>query len=398
MRLDLESIRGTTPTHLRPSLLAEWRIGAVLPALAIRNASTGELWLELAGQRYPARIASGDEHGPAHGERLQVRVLRTHPVLALETLSVEAPEADEAQATAEALRRFLPKQESPALLLANLAWLARGKGATDALPRPVLAAAARLWQALPQAASLTDPDALEQAVQRSGTFFEANLGAQTSRMSDAPVNDLKALLLGLHRALQDAGARGSAARSDIAGHAPLPTQHGPLQALNGAPATLALLDAPAEQLHELSRQTEGALARLTTVQLANSGAEAPPALLIELPIRHDDRASVLRLRIAQDEEAARGERDAQRAWAVEAALDLGAVGALHARVTLRGRRVGVQLRAESAGIVEALSARSHELEAMLREAGLEIDRIVCLHGMPAGEHGLRPARLLDVRA
>ena len=79
-------------------------------------------------------------------------------------------------------------------------------------------------------------------------------------------------------------------------------------------------------------------------------------------------------------------------------MDLGQIGALHVKVTLTGQRIGVQLRAESPAIVDALSARAGELEAMLRDAGLEIDRIVCLHGMPAGDTGARAARLLDVRA
>jgi hypothetical protein len=35
---------------------------------------------------------------------------------------------------------------------------------------------------------------------------------------------------------------------------------------------------------------------------------------------------------------------------------------------------------------------------MLAESGLEVDRVVCLHGMPAGDAGVRSARLLDVRA
>jgi ABC-type nitrate/sulfonate/bicarbonate transport system substrate-binding protein len=79
-------------------------------------------------------------------------------------------------------------------------------------------------------------------------------------------------------------------------------------------------------------------------------------------------------------------------------MDLGAVGALHARVTLSGHRIGVQLRAESASVVEALSIHAAELEALLRDAGLDVDRVVCLHGMPVGDAGARAARLLDVRA
>jgi hypothetical protein len=397
MRLDLVSFRGTVPTGAGTSLLAEWRIGTILQAVAVRDAKTGQLWLELAGERHPARVASGDQNGPQHGERLQVRVLRTHPVLALETLPMQAA-SDDAQATSEALRRFVPKQESPAMMLANLAWLAQGKGATQALPRNVLEAAARLWQSIPDAESLTDPKALEAALSRSGAFLEAKLASPESPGQGASLaSDLKALMLTLSRTLQESGARAAAARSDTAGHAPVPTQRGPLTPLNAAPATLSLLDAPQQQLNELSRQTEGAIARLTTVQIANNAPDQTQSFLIELPIRHDDRASVLRLRIEQ-ENRQRHDAESGNAWSVEAALDLGAIGALHARVTLRGQRVGVQLRAESPGVVQALSARSGELEAMLRDAGLEVDRVVCLHGMPAGDTGARPARLLDVRA
>ena len=120
-------------------------------------------------------------------------------------------------------------------------------------------------------------------------------------------------------------------------------------------------------------------------------------MLIDLPVRHEDRAAVLRLRIERDG-SRRRDGDGTDSWTVEAAVDLGAVGALHAKVTLVGKRIGVQLRAESPAIVAALSQRADELEAMLAESGLEVDRVVCLHGMPAGDAGVRPARLLDVRA
>jgi flagellar hook-length control protein FliK len=106
---------------------------------------------------------------------------------------------------------------------------------------------------------------------------------------------------------------------------------------------------------------------------------------------------MLRLKIEKDG-SRRRDGDGAECWTVEAAVDLGAIGGLHARVTLIGKRIGVQLRAESPAVVAALSQRSEELEAMLAESGLEVDRVVCLHGMPAGDTGVRPARLLDVRA
>jgi hypothetical protein len=400
MRVDLVDFRSASPAGTStPSLLSEWRVGALLQAVAVRDANSGQLWLDIGGQRHSARLASGNGAGPANGDVLQVRVLRNSPVLALETLSSATAVVADEQATvvADAMRRFVPRQESASLMLANLSWLLQGKNGANELPKAVMQAAAQLWQALPEADALGDPQALEKAVTRSGAFLEANLAEGSRADPKLLTNDLKALMLTLSRALRDSGARPSAAHSDNAMNAPIPTARGPLTALNAAPATFSMIENPEQQLNELSRQTDGAIARLTTTQITNTAPDPSlQSMIVELPVRHEDRASMLRLRIEHDESRKRsGGGDS---WSVEAAMDLGQVGALHAKVTLSGQRIGVQLRAESAAIVDALSARAGELEAILRESGLEIDRIVCLHGMPAGDAGVRAARLLDVRA
>jgi hypothetical protein len=398
MRVDLVNLLGSGSSP-SPSLLAEWRVGAILQAVAVRAPGSGELWLDIAGQRYPARIASGDVAGPQDGERLQVRVLRNSPVLALETVASQPTESSaETAVIADALRKFVPRQQNPALLLANLAWIAQRKGGVETLPRPVVQAAAHLWHALPEAEALADPKVLEAAIAKSGVFLEANLAAPRGPTDPRFGSDLKTLMLALHRALQSYGAKPSSAHSDAAGHAPVPTARGPLTALPSSPATLAVLEEPSQQLNELARQTDGTLARLTTVQISNSAPDpAVQSMLIDLPVRHEDRAAVLRLKIEKDG-SRRRDGDGADSWTVEAAVDLGAIGALHAKVTLIGKRIGVQLRAESPAVVAALSQRTDELEAMLAESGLDVDRVVCLHGMPAGDTGVRPARLLDVRA
>lgn len=397
MRVDLPSIRSLGYAGQSPSLLSDWRVGAILQATAIRDARTGELWLKIADLQYPARIASGDGAGPADGERLTLRVLRNSPVLALETLSSERAVSDDV--ATDALRKYLPRQASPAPLMSNLAWIANGKGSAWQLPPAVTQAAAKLWQALPATATLTDPQGLQNAIARSGTFLESTLATADRRMLAAALaNDVKALMLNFTRVLRDHGARPSNATTDATMHSPVPLTRGPLTSLPAAPATLAVLDTPAAQMNELARQTEGAVSRMTALQVSHAPQETPPqSLLLELPMRHGDRASVIRLRIEQDR-AKRQASGGDDSWTMEAALDLGAVGALHARVTLTGHRIGVQLRAESPTVVNTLLERSPELESMLREAGLEIDRVVCLHGMPAGDAGIRTTRLLDVRA
>jgi hypothetical protein len=398
MRVDLVNLLGSGNSP-SPSLLAEWRVGAILEAVAVRDARSGQLWLDIGGQRHPARVASGEVAGPQDGERLQVRVLRNSPVLALETVSTRPTESSaEGSVIADALRKFVPRQQNPALLVANLAWIAQRKSGVETLPRSVVQAAAHLWHALPEAEALGDPKALEAAIAKSGVFLEANLAAHRGPPDPRVASDLKTLMLTLQRALQASGAKPSSTHSDAAGHAPVPTSRGPLTTLPAAPATLAVLEEPTQQLNELSRQADGAIARLTTVQISNSAPDpAVQSMLIDLPVRHEDRAAMLRLKIERD---GSNRRDASGAesWTVEAAVDLGAIGALHAKVTLIGKRIGVQLRAESPAVVAALAQRADELETMLAESGLEVDRVVCLHGMPVGDAGVRPARLLDVRA
>jgi hypothetical protein len=209
-------------------------------------------------------------------------------------------------------------------------------------------------------------------------------------------NDLKALLLHFRQVLTDHAAHANSAWTNAA-PASLPTTNGALQTLPASIPTLASLELPQQQLNELARQTDGAVARLTALQVANSAPDPlTQALLFELPVRHQDQVSMLRLRIERDE--ARQSAATESVWTVEAALDLGTVGGLHARVKLQGQRIDVQLRAESADLVSTLIQRCGELESMLRESGLDVQRVSCLHGLPIADPDTPGLRMLDLRA
>jgi hypothetical protein len=432
MRLELSSLRGLATSGASASLFSQWRVGAIVDAMAVRD-SDNQLWLSIGNTRVPARIASGDNAGPVHGEKLQLRVLRDHPVVALEALP---PDDSESVAVTDGLRRFMPRQTSPTPLLSNVALLAKqiavqgnpiaassnptASAALASMPRPVRLAVEQLWQAIPSTADIDTGDGLAAAVRRSGTFLEANLAAVGfNDARELLSNDVKALLVELKHALQRGGAtihtggthtsppqssglptaNGTPATAQTS-HIPdpLPMARGNLQPLPHAAATLAQLDTPIARINELAMQTDGALSRLNTVQLVNAeNAGTTPLWLIELPIKHGEQSETLRFRFEQH---ARQQQSSEQSWTVEAALPLRESGALHARVSLVGNRIAVQLRADSAELVNELSARTPELTAMLTDSGLQVERIVCLHGLPANDvTELRAATpLLDVRA
>ena len=393
MRLDVPSLRPASVTGTAPTLLAQWRVGTVLQAVTVVDAS-GRLFLDIGDSRFSARLASREMNMPRNGERLQLRVLRDSPVLAFET--VPQPSIEEAaNPTLEALRRYVPRQNSAAPLAANLAFVV--KGPRSNLPSAVTQAAALVWEAMPDAETLEDPQGLRQAIVDSGAFLEAKLAdAPTRSTGESIANDLKALLLQFGRVLKEQGARAAAAPPATTPAAPVPTANGALRTLPGAAPTLMTLGPPEQQLHELAHQTEGAIARLTTLQLANSAPDPmAQALLVELPVRREDEVHMLRLRIEHEDPSRRG-GGSRSSWTVEAALDLGEAGGLHARVHLQDQRIDVQLRAASAEVVNALTARRGELEAILREAGLDVQRVTCLHGLPVADPDNRPPRLLDL--
>jgi len=392
VRIDLLAANDPRPTVTTP-LRSLWRVGAILEAIAVRDATSGELYLSVDGQRLPARLASGNTAGPLDGEQLKLRVLRNHPVLALESLEEDASGTD---ISGDALRRFLPRQSSPAPLLANLSWLARDPANRSALPDNITNAIANLWRNLPDAEELSDPQTLRRALETSGGFLEAELarGRQADGMDIQ--NDFKAQLLAVRNQLKafqlSANASGSTAPPG-----PLPMLQAALSAIPTGPATLAVLDSAAAQLNELKQQTEGVLARLTTTQLVNAGAAQSGAMawLIEVPIRRDDRAELLRFKFERED---RRQAGVESGWSVEIALDLGINGALHAQVSLNGARLSVRLRSDSTQLVDALTRELDTLKSALQSQGLNVEHLICLHGGPVDEARSRLNRLLDLHA
>jgi hypothetical protein len=155
-----------------------------------------------------------------------------------------------------------------------------------------------------------------------------------------------------------------------------------LQAQPTVPASLAALSHSGAAA-ELTRQTEGALARLQLNQLTSLPTTEHPAPLwtLELPLRHNGRADLLHMRIEQDQTAKRSNTQ-NASWTVSLGLDLDGLGPLHARITLAGERVSTTLWAERGETVALLDKHIDELYHGLARAGLKTDTIRCQQGEP----------------
>lgn len=395
MRIDGSSSTSLGLLARAPGLIPEWRVGSVVEAVAVRDAASGQLWLNIGRARVPARVASGDPDGPPDGEVLKLRVLRNSPVIAFETLDTER--ASSPDLASDSLRRALPRQASPSALLANAGWLANHKETVSALPPKLLMALASLWEGLPTTGQLASAQGLEAAIRQSGLFLESQLGQNPSAalLDRLPLRDLKALLLSVRSlAAEQAGLRAGTNVFPPTSPAPLPMLRGAFPPLTDSPPSLPLIAASADQIDELLHQTDGALARLTATQLINASAQGL-AYLIEIPVRQDNDARMLRFRFERQAEPPPGQPGG---WSVEVVLTLRRGEAVHARIACQSGRIAVQLRSDSAAVVERLKMSRDALTGALTAAGLAVEQVVCLHGLPAADPGSARAQLVDTRA
>lgn len=296
-----------------------------------------------------------------------------------------------------ALRAQVPRQGNPMALLANLAWLASDPAGQEVpLPAAVREAALALWSAMPRREDLGHAAGLREACVRCGVGLESIL-ATIARGEPASLlsRDWKALLLRLRATLVRAGANNStdAVRSTSA---PVPSRHATLAALPQEPATLAAVTGDGAMLDELARQANDCIARVSCNQLAGIADDPQRTVpwLLEVPVRLDDGASLLRLSF---ERGARPDDPASAGWRVEFAIDLGDAGALRGCVGLTDDRVEVTMHARNPTLATSLEAARGELQDALAQSGFRAARILCLHDHPL-EAERTGAWLVDLRA
>lgn len=201
--MDITTLRPASTTLSAPQIrqaVDTWRVGQVLEARVVSSTSTGSVTLKVGDLvlttqgPLPERLLQGTL-------QLQVQSAGPQP-----TLKVVTPALPQEPATAEALRRALPRQLPLPPLLANLAgFTARPPPSLAALPPPVIAALEQLMAAIPDTKQLASASGVARAFQDSGLFLERKLrGGDRTAEDKNLAHDFKAALLRTVAALRSA--------------------------------------------------------------------------------------------------------------------------------------------------------------------------------------------------
>jgi len=378
-------------TLTRPAAaIANWRVGQVLQAIAVTGGHQGRAQLRIGAHTVEAQTRVPLR--PGQPLRLEVTELGPRPTLRILADPVNDP-------VTAAVRRAVPRQQSPGALLSTLSEAVR-PDSSQPLPEPVRTLAARVAAQAAEPEALARPGGLRQAVARSGLFLEAQL-ARTEPDESALRVDGKANLLRLLETLRNwpglarrpgrsppprrpREAPAAAPRADpppLRGNVPRPPPPLP----TGPPPFAD----PAETAAHLQHQTEAALARLTLNQLASlpRHRHEAPEWALDLPVRNPaGQVDIWPLRIRRDppEQSRQQGTPGTERWSVTLAFDLPGLGPVQVRLQLQGEAVSARFWAEQPATHERFTRHLEELRERLGEARLVVGQLSCHQGSPPG--------------
>ncbi|NOX08004.1 MAG: hypothetical protein GXP22_00695, partial [Gammaproteobacteria bacterium] len=189
-------IRGNAETSIN-----NWRVGQILQATSISNTINGKTLLQIGNQQVEALGTQAIKSGQAL--KLLVAEAGNSPLLKIINTIVSNPVQD-------AFRMALPRQDSIAPLLANLAQILNKK--PNNIPSNVRTAIQQLIAMLPATTQASTANGLRKALLDSGNFLEAKLAQLDrptiqGRQQDAIITDTRANLVRLLQTLKNWGGR-----------------------------------------------------------------------------------------------------------------------------------------------------------------------------------------------
>lgn len=393
--------------------------GAVLEATVTGRTPDGAVQLRSGAAQFqlrpPASLPAGSfdtgSFSTGASVRLQVEIGGKAPAVRLLVPAAGAAEAAASKIPAETLKLLrqvaevarplaATRQDSMAPLYANMASVLRAGG--GGLPDTVTKVMQDLFGFRMSATDASSPAALKQAVQRSGTFFEANLarlgagrgqaGAAQPQPGAQPGGDLKSSLMQLRGALVAFLGKETAPATRKTANQPPPRSGALPRGQMPSQPTLAAEATPREAARVLLADTDAALARIRLSQMASlgghehaaRGTSAPQAeWTFELPLALGAQTAVAQFHIARDGGNEAGEGAAEGGWKLRFSLDLPETGAVDTLLALRGGTAAVTIWAEDPGTAERMRADADALREAFADAGLEATRIDIRRGRPS---------------
>ena len=256
------------------------------------------------------------------------------------------------------------------------------------LPDPVVKAMQQiLGLRLNPSQTLTGKD-LQQAVRLSGMFREAQI-SQPGVATSASLPDLKSALLSFKSLLQHLGTETQFTQP--ANQPAQPTRQGPPQGQPPQTASGVWADSAQLNLQSLLKETDSALARMRLTQLVNAGlatedgvqtSSKPMDVVLELPLSLGQETAVMQMQIGRDGGGNSADEEGAPAWRLRFALDLTATGPLEAAIALRGGGTYASLWVDRKETFENLNAVRDTMEAAFADAGLDLQELRLIRGLP----------------
>lgn len=356
MEIGTSQLSLAVPARNAPAMVQAWQAGQIIEARVAKvGPGQGTVLLQLPQGEVEAR----SDLMLQPGDRLRLMAEPRDGVWLLRML----PNPTAGQPVAAALRQALPRQLPLGPALSSLLNAAADPGSP--LPAGLRQAIALLAGSLSPPQQLATSEGLRRALLDSGLFLESKL-AQTP--PGAVEKDLKAQLLRLLARLDKAGG-GSPDGDDGTTGAP---EKGGLQELG-------------DLLRQLTRQTEGAVARIQWQQLRalpeQTGQETP--LVIEIPVQKGKETETLTLRF--EREGGGDTEGREKSWSVRLDLSDARHGAIRAVVRFAAGLVSTRFFAERPATADLFRNHLPALSERLQAAGLAVGSVDALAGIPASE-------------
>ncbi|MBN2700633.1 MAG: flagellar hook-length control protein FliK [Methylothermaceae bacterium] len=332
------------------------RVGERLEARVLAHPSPRQLLLEVGGRRLQAQtnllLRPGDQ--------LRLEVVRAGPQPHLKVLAQHRPEWTDQSALRHALPRQIPLDQA----LQNLKALFDRPQSQSLLPSSLHSQLKTLLHSLPRQAALSQADALQAAIRRSGLWAETLAASQHSPSTGS--GDLKSHLLQL--------------AAKISGHVKQTGTASPVAGqLKGPPSGHPSPTAQSELLAELGEKVSGALARIVLDQLASLPKPDNPTLTwhVEIPFRTGEFVQTLRLTVNGEKTAAKDPRE-KAPWTVDLEMDPPGLGRIRVKLLLQGENISSYWWGEKAHTARLLERHMDTLAQRFRSAGLQPERLQTL--------------------